>query len=673
MKTTDPTMSKDLARSGLTATHAKKMHLSELTQVQAAELGVPNLRSYLIPYFDLDGNVLPNYWRVRYLQQRALPFGASPRRPLRYIGTKDAVPKFYLPPLLKKPWKEIAADPTESLVITEGEKKAAKACAEGMPCISIPGVWAWRSKKRGLLSVPDFDAFAWEKRNVYLCFDNDLHDNPNVKAALGALGRELTFRGAFVAIKYLPRDPAKMGLDDYLLTHSTADWFALPAEQFMLAAKLWHLNEDVIYIRKLGMMYSNVLGAVMSREQFINGEYSDRFHLEQRTDAEGNTTYKKVRTAKTWMEWPLRSKVQNICYRPGEAGITADNALNLWQGLGVEPVQGDIRPFEELLEYLVPEAQYREWFLQWLAYPLQHPGTKLYTAVMMQSTWQGNGKSFLGYIMGDVYGSSNFSKVGARQLHSDFNTWCANKQFILGEEITGTEKRSEADNLKSLITQETLLVNNKFEKEYVLEDCANYYLTSNHVDALFLEMADRRLFVQSVLEPPLPHEFYIETLDGWRRQGGAKHLLYHLLFNIDCTSFSPRAAAPTTIHKEAMIHFSKSDTDLFCERLMNEPESILQDGATSSFQLMTATEILHYCDARYVTAASLGKALQRNNLRHQRVRCGEAVLTLYPVRNSRYWYKEAAQGNLRTWASHRLGQVKTTSKFTDSADEDIPF
>ena len=672
MKTTDQTMSSDLARSGLTAEHAKQMRLELMTSVQAVELGVPDLRSYLIPYFDLDGNVLPHYWRVRYLEQRPLPFGATPRRPLRYIGTKEAVPKFYLPPLLPQAWSVIATDPSESLVITEGEKKAAKACAEGLACISIPGVWAWRAKKRGLLAVPDFDAFNWEKRNVYLCFDNDLHENPNVKAALAALGRELSFRGAAVTIKYLPPGKGKLGLDDYLVEHSAAEWFALPGEEFGLAGKLWHLNEDVVYIRKIGLIFSCVLGAVMSREQFINGEYSDRFHLEQRTDPEGNTTYKKVRTAKTWMEWPLRSKVQDICYRPGDEGITHDNSLNLWKGLGVEPERGDIRPFEELLEYLVPEPASRKWFLQWLAYPLQNPGTKLYTAVMMQSTWQGNGKSFLGYIMGDVYGD-NFIKIGARQLHSDFNTWCANKQFILGEEITGTEKRSEADNLKTLITQESLLVNNKFEKEYVLEDCANYYFTSNHVDALFLEMADRRLFVQSVLEPPLPNEFYIETLDGWRRHGGAKHLLFHLLFNIDCSDFSPRGAAPSTQHKEDMIHFSKSDTDLFCERLLTEPDTILKGGDNSSFQLMTASEILHYCDARFVTAASLGKALQRNRMRHQRVRCDESVLTLYPVRNHRHWYDLAAAGNLQAWAGQRLRQVKKAVKFAEDIEDDIPF
>jgi Domain of unknown function (DUF3854) len=140
----------------------------------------------------------------------------------------------YVPPLVSP---STLADPSTPLWLTEGEKKALKACQEGLACIALPGVWSWRTRagrvdgKSG--PVEDLDHIAWQRRTVYVVFDSDLATNPSVRDAEHALAQELRRRGARPVAIRLPGGPAaeKVGLDDYLCTHSVEALCAIePAE-----------------------------------------------------------------------------------------------------------------------------------------------------------------------------------------------------------------------------------------------------------------------------------------------------------------------------------------------------------------------------------------------------------------------------------------------------------
>jgi hypothetical protein len=70
-----------------------------------------------------------------------------------------------------------------------------------------------------------------------------------------------------------------------------------------------------------------------------------------------------------------------------------DNAINRWRGMGCTPQTGDVAPWKMFLEQLIPDEVARKWFGQWIAYPLQHLGAKLETAVILWSVQQGTGKT----------------------------------------------------------------------------------------------------------------------------------------------------------------------------------------------------------------------------------------------------------------------------------------
>jgi len=123
------------------------------------------------------------------------------------------------------------ADPSVTLYVTEGQKKAEKAAQEGLSCVAIMGVNNWLERV-GESSFPtaDFDLIPLEGRRVVLCFDSDAAQNPHVRRAERDLGAFLMKRGAAVLIKRIPAATSnkKQGLDDFLVAHSVKDFSTLP-------------------------------------------------------------------------------------------------------------------------------------------------------------------------------------------------------------------------------------------------------------------------------------------------------------------------------------------------------------------------------------------------------------------------------------------------------------
>src|SRR5262249_11089176 len=126
----------------------------------------------------------------------------------------------------------VLKDPQTPLIVTEGEKKAAKADQEGFPCIGLVGVYGWQKRRardesgasHGRRELIDaLKALPWAGRDVYIAFDSDINDNRNVRSAAWHLEMALVEQGAVARCVRLPSDAAdptvKVGLDDYLISH----------------------------------------------------------------------------------------------------------------------------------------------------------------------------------------------------------------------------------------------------------------------------------------------------------------------------------------------------------------------------------------------------------------------------------------------------------------------
>jgi putative DNA primase/helicase len=145
------------------------------------------------------------------------------------------------------------------LLITEGEKKAAKADQEGLPCIGLVGVYGWQKKRKqgprgkaeGARELIDGLApVRWGGRQVYVCFDSDAAENKNVQRAEWYLAQALQAKGAIVRVVRLPPGPpdadgkpTKVGLDDFLVAHGLEAFRALLAQAQPPSRPIFHVIE----------------------------------------------------------------------------------------------------------------------------------------------------------------------------------------------------------------------------------------------------------------------------------------------------------------------------------------------------------------------------------------------------------------------------------------------
>lgn len=657
-----------LASSGLTLEDAKQLRIDVINGAAVeALLGKHPYPSLRFNYLDPNGlTILDNkepFYRLRFLEvppadMTAEALTGKKAKPLRYVQPPKTAPYPYYP--ANQNWPEILADQSRTLIITEGELKAAKACKEGFPTIGLGGVHSWKAEKHGITWLPllSADWVQWAKRKVVICFDSDYRTNPQVCLAIHELGEQLNALGAWVHVVSLPSLPnleGKVGLDDFLVhaegdAASALEDLLYVAEPLGLSKPLWDLNESYCYVRNPGILYDRKSRFKTTPSAFTGHLESTSEYLQTKLDTKGNIIRTPVSAAAAWLKWPMRMTAKCLTYLPGQPEFVEEE-LNLWPGWGVEPKKGEVKLFLRLIDHLFEGAEpgAKEWFVCWLAYPLQHPGTKLFTSVVVHGLQEGTGKSLIGYTIGKIYGK-NFAAIGQADLQSGFNDWASEKQFVMGDDVTGTNRYQEADLLKKLITQQEMRINQKYVPSFTVPDCLNYYFTTNRADSFLLGDHDRRFFIHEVLSAPL-EAAYAKEYEAKVLRGDGISAIFDYLLHVDLSKFNPAASAMRTDAKTRMTSNVRSDLGEWVHELKLMPDHLTKTGEILiDKDLFTSKELLIFYDPEgktRTTANGLARELSRAGF--GQVMGGKPVRLsdgsqhrYYAVRNSAHWLKMAS-------------------------------
>ncbi len=279
----------------------------------------------------------------------------------------------------------------------------------------------------------------------------------------------------------------------------------------------------------------------------------------------GNGT-KSIGIGTAWITSEARRQHRALVIRPSEGEVAKDNCLNEWRGFSIQPIQGDIKPFLNLLSRLVPDEGSRRYVHNWMAHLIQHPDNKMFVSLAFWSHAQGVGKNLLFETLISIIGTTHAAVIGQSELTSDFNGWSNRRIFIIGDEVSGSDKRSETDKLKGLITGTTNRINEKYQPAREVPNLMNFVFLSNHHDALFVNDGDRRFFVWEIQSGQLLQSVTKEFVT-WRDNGGLS-ALHHFLLNFDISDFNPKAPAPMTDAKRQMVDDSRSDLESWIADLM---------------------------------------------------------------------------------------------------------
>jgi phage/plasmid primase-like uncharacterized protein len=261
-----------------------------------------------------------------------------------------------------------------------------------------------------------------------------------------------------------------------------------------------------------------------------------------------------------WQEHAQRKTIEarNLVFDPTQLADPVSH-VNIFLGWPLKPKHDPdlIKPILALLASLCDAEdradEYMEWILRWLAYPLQHPGAKMQTALLMFGEKQGTGKSlFFEGVMLPIFG--DYGTVASQhQLDSTFTSWRSKKLFVLFEEVLSRDdKYSHNGTLKYMITGKTMNINEKNLPARDERNHMNSVFLSNEPQPIPIELEDRRFMVIEARRKQDP-AFYNQVKDAIAN--GAIEAFYHFLLTLPLDDFNEHTKPPMTLAKERVIEF----------------------------------------------------------------------------------------------------------------------
>ena len=181
---------------------------------------------------------------------------------------------------------------------------------------------------------------------------------------------------------------------------------------------------------------------------------------------------------------------QKIIFKNGMASV------NTWQ----EPEYRKVVPvaseaFDKFLEFVIPSESERSVFLDWLSWVLQYENQKPSWSILLYSEKQGTGKSTLADVLKELFGAMNTGRInGVNKLVGRFNKEVLANKLVIVEEVEVKRGSPHANRIKSLVTEDSTMVEAKNMPVYVENIFCAFVMTTNHLP-LWLEESDRRFFI----------------------------------------------------------------------------------------------------------------------------------------------------------------------------------
>jgi putative DNA primase/helicase len=301
------------------------------------------------------------------------------------------------------------------------------------------------------------------------------------------------------------------------------------------------------------------------RYVYIDGTKDVWDREKKRRVAEGAVKMALGDTYPLWLNSSER-RVVDVDHIVFDPTMTKDPSvyINTFDGLPLEPVRNDdaCANLRWLISFLCNhDEQAARWLIRWMAYPLQHLGAKMDTAVLMHSIMEGSGKSLLfADALGMLYGQYA-ATVGQTQLESNFNAWQSRKLWSVFEEVVSRDQRyNQVGKIKHLITGKTVRMESKFINGWEEANHMNAVFLSNEIMPWPISESDRRMLVMWP-EQTLP-EVRQKAIGHELRNGGVA-ALYGWLLSVDLGDFDERTRPPSTAARERLVALSRAGWQTF--------------------------------------------------------------------------------------------------------------
>jgi putative DNA primase/helicase len=241
---------------------------------------------------------------------------------------------------------------------------------------------------------------------------------------------------------------------------------------------------------------------------------------------------------------------------------------NLFSGFALKPKKGNAAPLLDLLKYLCSavgdedkQKEVYEFVLNWLAYPLQHPGSKMRSALVFFGD-EGTGKNTFFEAYAEIFGKEYSMLITQAELNSEWNEWQSKKMFIIANEVvTRQDMYSQQGIIRNMLTEPRHNVRRKFQPSRQESNLCNFVFFSNNDQPVVPTKTDRRFLIINT-PPKAAKEFYM-AIKEQIENSACIEALYQFLLDRDLGDFNEFTLAPMTDAKEDLIEASMPNYERF--------------------------------------------------------------------------------------------------------------
>ena len=251
---------------------------------------------------------------------------------------------------------------------------------------------------------------------------------------------------------------------------------------------------------------------------------------------------------------------------------TNNQSLNFWVGHIADPSPGNWVLIRDYLRDVICDgnSETYEYLIRYLAHMVQKPEEKPGVMIVLLGG-QGTGKGVYFTLLRAIWPMTTLQVSKIDQVVGRFTSALERNYIVCMDEALFAGDRQAIDNLKSIVTEQHLHIEGKYQPSRTIESFHRLFAASNHEHFAHVESDDRRFVFLRVSSTRQKDTVYFSGVASAIANPKIISALLYYLLKKDLTQFNVRAKPQTTEQLSQKIK-SLMGFERFWFEVLNSPE-----------------------------------------------------------------------------------------------------
>jgi hypothetical protein len=233
---------------------------------------------------------------------------------------------------------------------------------------------------------------------------------------------------------------------------------------------------------------------------------------------------------------------------------TPTSTLNYWIGSPVTPQVGDCSVIMDFLRNSICSANGRlfKYLIRFLAHMLLNPEDKPGIIIVLLGG-QGTGKGSFFRLLNAIWQHTTLQVSDVAHVIGNFNAAIERNYVICMDEALFSGDRKALDRLKSMVTEPTVTIEQKYQPRRTISSYHRFFAASNHKHFAQVEADDRRFAFFQVSEARKGDHAYWDNVHNAIDDPAVIAAMVNDMLSLDLSNFNVRQRPKTEAHMDQRL------------------------------------------------------------------------------------------------------------------------